>query len=138
MADDPITSSTVTIEMVKKILDDAAYKTSLDDKGNLWVQDAHKIVVQVHQSKRYILILTLFNPKPETTMEARLAFVNDWNKKAFFPRAVDVGHYIAFDFLVWLDGGITQRDLVIAFRTYIDGFRAASSRNNAMARMFNV
>jgi putative sensory transduction regulator len=138
MGDNQITTSSVSVEALKKIFENAAYKTSLHSTGNLWILDSYMVAVRLHETKKHICFFTVFTPKPEATMESRLTFVNDWNKKCLFPRAVDVGPGIVFDFLVWIGEGIPERSLVASYKTFLDGFQSVASRDNIMARIFNI
>jgi hypothetical protein len=109
----------VTTQHLREIFERALFDTSIDDDGDLVVQDTYRIFVAPH-SRRFIRFFTLFGLKDGTTPEAGHRLANRINDRLILLRAsTNKNNVLVLDYyLPMLGGSLTPKALVAAFRAF--------------------
>ncbi|HHC71446.1 MAG TPA: YbjN domain-containing protein [Thiotrichales bacterium] len=120
MSNDLVTPENVTRELLASIYDAAFMEISWDSDGDLKVKDNISCFVLISERKDYIQLLSIFGFEPRTSMGQRLACVNDINLEYIMVTAYAGGNdTFQFKHHIFLDGGITRKNLVMATKRFL-------------------
>lgn len=112
----------INVELLKAVFDAAFMQTSIDQDGDLHVKDPGSIgcFVLPTKSRTRIHLLSLFKTKARATAQDRMAFAHRVNSQWDVVKAIakDNGG-VAFEFDLWVEGGVTKRNVVWAVKQFI-------------------
>ena len=119
MQDDLITPDNLSPELVKSVFDAAFMDATLDDDGQVIVQDAISVRVRANnEQKDRIRFIGVFGFKEDSTFLSRLECVNKINNEYIMIRATVHEQLLIFDYDFWIVGGITKKALVTGLKRF--------------------
>jgi hypothetical protein len=117
--EDLITPETVTKEDLHALFEQAFFTTRFDSDGDLVVKDRYNTFVMPAEDGRHIRLMSLFGAKEGVALDAKLRLANRVNEKLLLVRSyVDEGGRFVFEHYIWLEGGVTKRNVVLATRSF--------------------
>lgn len=120
-----ITRDNVSIDFLRQLFDEAYYETSIDTDGDLIVMGTIKHYLRVPDSKRYVRIFSVFRLNEDVDPITRNCYANRVNLELNVVRAYVNDSIFGFDFYVWLEGGVTRKNLILSFKTFSEFVREA-------------
>jgi hypothetical protein len=125
MSVDLITPEKVSVELLNDVL--AAYMdTTFDEDGDLVVKGDCQVYVTITPDKSAVRLMTIFRINDESTLEARLAAVNNINNDYMIIKAhCTENNKLVFTYYFMLAGGLTKKALVRGAKLFDSIPRAA-------------
>jgi hypothetical protein len=130
--DELVTPENVSVESLRVLFDAAMYDVAADGEQELRVRSGYTLWVNLSQSKRNIRFTGVFSFRDTTEVPARLALANDINDNLIMLRAAVSGDKrtrLWLDQYVWLDGGVSRKNIVLSFRQFEALIDAALKRD---------
>jgi hypothetical protein len=120
-----ITPEKISIELLNGVL--AAYmNTSFDEDGDLMVNGDCQVYVTITPDKSAIRLMTIFRINEESSLDARLAAVNNINNDYMIIKAHCAdNNKLIFTYYFMLAGGLTKNALVRGVKLFDSIPRAA-------------
>jgi len=119
MQDELITSDNLSPELLQSIFDAAFMDSTLDDDGNITVQDAVRVNVRVNMERKdRIRFFSVFGFKKDSTPLERLEGVNRINNDFIVICASAEGDALVFRHDIWVDGGITKKNMIKVLKRF--------------------
>ena len=120
-----ITPEKISIELLNGVL--AAYmNTSFDEDGDLMVNGDCQVYVTIIPDKSSIRLMTIFRLNEESSLDARLAAVNNINNDYMIIKAHCAdNNKLIFTYYFMLAGGLTKNALVRGVKLFDSIPRAA-------------
>jgi|APIni6443716594_1056825.scaffolds.fasta_scaffold2476973_1 hypothetical protein len=120
-----ITPENISIELLNGVL--AAYmNTSFDEDGDLMVNGDCQVYVTIIPDKSSIRLMTIFRINEESSLDARLAAVNNINNDYMIIKAHCAdNNKLIFTYYFMLAGGLTKNALVRGVKLFDSIPRAA-------------
>ena len=120
MFDDLITPENLSKSLLKSVFDGAFMDVLVDEDGDLLVkEDITCFILISENSKDKIRLLTLFGINPTVNPSKVLECVNTINSTYVMTRAFsDSIERLAFDYHIYIKGGITKKNLVLAVKYF--------------------
>jgi hypothetical protein len=124
MQNELITSDNLSPELLKSVFDSAFMEATLDDDGEVIVQDAIRVRVRANMERKdRIRFISIFGFKDDSKPLSRLECVNRINSEYVMVRAVSYENsahekLLIFDYDFWIVGGITKKALVMALKQF--------------------
>lgn len=125
MQDELITTENVSPEMVKAALDQAYMNAVIDKDGSIMIQEQFKIWLNFDKSGRYIQLRTAFRIKDGASRSALLDYANGINYDLIVLRTYLGETSVVMDHYVWLEGGITRKNLIMSVKMFFSIVDAA-------------
>ncbi|ABB57106.1 YbjN domain-containing protein [Synechococcus elongatus] len=120
LTNDLITSENVSKDLLKAIYDAAFMETAWDDDGDLKINEDIGCSVFISDNQEKITFLRVFRFEEGVSRADRLEFVNRINDKYSFVRAMLTTYdTLAFDHDLFIKGGISKKNLVLATRFFL-------------------
>ncbi len=113
-----ITRDNLSKELLKTLLEDAAFETGTHDDGDVIVNDQIRCFVLPHKDRGTIRLLTGCVFKEEVPAAARFEAANQINVKFVMVRASVSGDVLYFDYDLLLNDGISNRGLTLAVKRF--------------------
>lgn len=129
MTEQLITSDEVSIELLKKLFEDAYFETSIDKDGDLMIKGRYRCYVELPDSRRFIRFYAIFKPSDQASHSALINYANRINMELIVLRMYATEKSIGFDQYVWLEGGVTKKNVVMAFKIFNDLVQDAINRD---------
>jgi hypothetical protein len=132
MADEPVTPENVSLELLRALFDAAMYDVAAEGENELRVRSGYTLWVTLSQSKRNIRFTGVFGFRETAEPAARLALANDINDTLVLVRAAVSGDQrtrLWLDQYVWLEGGVSRKNIVLSFRQFAALVEAALKRD---------
>jgi hypothetical protein len=124
MSDSILQAGDISPQRLKSIFDAAYFMTEIDTGGDLCLLDKVKVIVKPHME--LVWLGTYFRYANSATPEDRLRFANRVNSRLVFVRAwMHENGVAAFDSAIPVEGGITEKTIVLAVRFFMDQVVAA-------------
>ena len=119
MSDSILQAGDVSPQRLKAIFDAAYVHSEIDAQGDLCLLDKLRVIVKPLTG--IVWLGTYFRCADSATPEDRLRFTNRVNSRLVFVRAwVHENGVAAFDAAVPMEGGISEKSLVLATRFFMD------------------
>ena len=120
MSNDLITPENLSVKLLKSVFDDALMDVSMNEDGDLWIQDIVNCLVTFNENvKSRITLLNFFRLKSTANRTQVLECLNAINREYVIVRAyVTSGQAIAFEYNIYIQGGITKKNLVLAIKQF--------------------
>ena len=120
MPNDLITPENLSKELLESIYDTAYMETSWDDDGDLRVKDQIHCFVMPSEKKDRIQLLSIFKFNPDVSESQRLKCVNNINREYIIVVAyAGANDTLQFKHDIYVDGGITKKNLVLATKRFL-------------------
>ena len=133
MSDDLITAENASLESLRKILDAALYQVAVKD-NDLVVTASYKIWVHLADTKRHVRFFAGFRFKEGSSLAGRFALANKINDELIMMRACVSGEKqdgLWLDDYIWLDGGVSNRNIALAFKQFEALVQASLAKDTA-------
>jgi len=104
-----INRENVSKDLLKSVLDDAAFETTLDKDGDVVIEDKIRCYVLPNKDRGTIRLLTGFTFKSDTPSASRLEAANQINAQFVMVRASVSGDMLYFDYDVLINDGVSRR-----------------------------
>jgi hypothetical protein len=109
----------VSPEMLKQLFTDAFMDATIDKDGDVLVVETYRSYVVPGNENKWVRVYAVFGANPEAVLEDKLDFVNRVNAELVIVRAyVDTTGRFIFEHYIPVEGGLTERALVLAVRRY--------------------
>lgn len=118
MSEELITNQNVSIEKLKEMFDSAFLETAIDKEGDLVLQGNYKCFVEVPESKRFVRFASYIIASENASDEAKAAYANRINKELIVVRAYAIEKLFVFDQHIWLEGGVTPKNIVLGYKFF--------------------
>jgi hypothetical protein len=120
-----ITPEKVSAELLNDVL--AAYlETAFDEDGDLVLKGECQVYVTITPDKAAIRLMTIFRLKDDSSLDARLAAVNNINSDYMIIKAhCTDNNKLVFTYYLLLAGGLTRKALVLGAKLFDSIPRAA-------------
>lgn len=120
-SDAVIDHTTMTMSSIKKIFEDAYLTVTSEGDGFILVKDSYSLyVTKYDESNRYIEFVIFNKFKDGISQTAKYEFVNKINKEL-----IEVTAYADFEknqavfkYDLWIEGNVTAKDIVKAFKAF--------------------
>ncbi|MBN1422194.1 MAG: YbjN domain-containing protein [Planctomycetes bacterium] len=112
MSEELITTENVSLDAVKIVLEQAFMDPVVESDRTIMLKDQYKIWLNFDPNKRYIQIRSAFRVKDGASHEDLLEYVNGVNTSLIFIRLYVHESSLVMDHYIWLDGGVTKKNLV--------------------------
>ncbi|MBU1235304.1 MAG: YbjN domain-containing protein [Gammaproteobacteria bacterium] len=120
MSNDLITPENLTKELLASVYDAAFLETSWDNEGDLRVKEKIACFVLPSERKDRIQLLSIFGFVPSATEAQRLQCVNNINRDYILLTATTGRNdTLQFKYELFVEGGITKKNLVLATRRFL-------------------
>ena len=116
-----INEENVSVPLLRKVLDDAMITYSLDDDGDILIQEGCKMYLMVDKEKSRLWLLNQYRFEPGVPEERKHAIVNEINRNLVLVCTYVSGNQhdaIRFTHDINLEGGITRKALVKLVRRF--------------------
>ena len=122
MADEIVIPETVTIDQLYDVFDAAMYQVKREEGGQrLRITGDLTLWVNLSESKQHVRFFGVFGFRDGTDLGARLALANQINDHLIIVRAAVSGEQsdrLWLDQYVWLGGGVTKKNVALAFKQF--------------------
>ncbi len=119
MKDDLINKENLSQELLQSLFEQAFLDVRLNEDGDLYIQDRWKVWIDIDESGRYIAYRMYFALTEESTPEDRLDYVNSMNNDFILIKTVAHKDYVSFSYFLWVEGGVTTKNIIMAFRIFL-------------------
>lgn len=119
--DEVVPEGRLTIELIKHHLDQAAYKTEIDDDGDLKVTDDRGFIAffRLDAERKLITLFAVYPFKRSAPELARLRFVNQLNDKVIIVRfSMPEPGTLWCDYQFTYENGLTPRYILRCYRLF--------------------
>lgn len=131
MSEQMVTQNEVTLESLKKLFEDAYFETEIDD-GELRIQGDYRYWVELDDKKQFIRFYIGLKTNESAKASALIEFANEINHSLRVVRAcINKNKIIKFDWYVWLCGGLTKRNVIMAFKEFQEVVNVAISKDKS-------
>lgn len=116
-ANNMVSKDNLSIQLIKDVFDAAFIENILQDEI-LMVKGNYTIVLTIDVGQRYIDFMAIFNDEQRQDSE-RLEKMNLINKEIIGIKAyADDSSSITFQYHLWIEGGITTKNIVFSLRGF--------------------
>ena len=116
---DLITAENATVKELQVHIDSAFVEYTIDDDGDIKVQDAVTVFVRPEAEGRYIQLSTIFGFEPASTVAQRLECANKINSECIIIRASVSEDCLVFEHeYILFDGGLTPKQFIQGIRRF--------------------
>lgn len=119
MQDDLVKKENISQELLKSLFEQAFLDVHINEDGDLYIQDRWKIWIDIDESGRYIAYRMYFSINEDRSMQERLEYVNYVNNDLILINTVAYKDYISFSYFLWIEGGVTVKNVVMAYRIFL-------------------
>lgn len=120
MKDELLYPKDISRDFLRELYDSAYMNVSLDDDGDVCLQENYTCWVFPQSDGRYIRLMSQFLASPGSLLPERHNFVNRINYDLKLVRAyVRENGNLGFDYTIVVEGGITRRNIVVATRLFL-------------------
>lgn len=119
--DEVVPEGRLTIELIKHHLDQAAYKTEVDDDGDLKVTDDRGFIAffRLDPERRIVTLFAIYPFKRSAPELAKLRLVNQLNDKVIFVRfSMPEPGTLWCDYQFTYENGLTPRYILQCYRLF--------------------
>ncbi len=117
----------VSVELLKAMFDAAYTHTEIDSDGDLYVKEEIGCYVLPNKNGTFIQLVALFRSQDNSSIDARLAFVNRVNDEMIIVRGyMRKNGGFAFDYYLPIEGGTTKRNAVQSTKFFLPTVTAAT------------
>lgn len=132
MTDTLLTPENVSKNVLQELFEDALMDVSIDQDGDLLVQEDVKCYVFLNESNDRIRLLTLFGISEQADHLRRLECVNAINREYVLVKAYLASEQtLAFEYDIYLKGGVTRKYVAWAVKRFCSIPRKAVSEEYA-------
>lgn len=118
-ADQIVLPEQVSPEMLNKLFTDAFMDASIDKDGDVQVVETYRSYVVPGNENKWLRVYAVFGANAEASLEDKMEFVNRINADLVIVRAyVDSTGRFIFEHYLPIEGGITEKALVLAVRRF--------------------
>lgn len=130
MSDEIVSNKNLSSELIKEIFEGAYFDASVDsDSGDVVIQERYKYYVEIdNNSKRFITFRINITRNTNARLEDRHNYINDVNNGLIAIRVAEFKEIFSFDHYMWVEGGVTKKNIVMAFKTFTSLVESALSR----------
>lgn len=128
MSEEIVTPQTISGEFLHDLLDSAYIENRLDDDGEVQVQERYTFWLRVMPQGKRIKMTAIFGFQSSSTLDERLAYVNQVNDDLIVIRAsvpLKEPEMLLFDYFYSIEGGVTKRAIVYVVKLFGDLIGAA-------------
>jgi len=119
MSNDLITPDNVSKSVLQELLDDALMDVSIDQDGDLLVQEDVKCYIFLSESNDRIRLLTMFGIADQADRLRCLECVNAINHEYILVKAYIASEKtLAFEYDIYLKGGVTRKYIALAVKRF--------------------
>lgn len=116
-----ISNTNVSKDLVKSVFEGAYSDIKTDEKGDLIVNDSWPIYIDIDDQKRYVTFSVYWQVNDTATVEDKLELLNTLSSgilciSSHFDEA---GKTIAIKYDMWVEGGITYKNLISAEKIFV-------------------
>jgi hypothetical protein len=119
MADDLVTATNVSKEMLYALFEGAYMEVSYDSDGDVRVRDGYRCWLLLDDDNQDLRLFTFFRFKPESSMIDRIALANKCNEQYKLVRACTEDDRLVYDYTLPLAGGVTKHSIVVTTRRFL-------------------
>ncbi|RMD94459.1 MAG: YbjN domain-containing protein [Calditrichaeota bacterium] len=128
MTDQLISKENLSKNLIKQIFEDAYYDVIVEDDGQLKIKDQYSYYVDVDKKGRFIAFWCNILLNEKSPLSKRYEFVNDINYNLIAIRVSEHKKIFSFDHYLWVEGGVTKKNIVLAFKNFISLVDTALAR----------
>jgi len=130
MGDDIVSNKNLSSELIKEIFEGAYFDASVDpESGDVIIQERYKYYVELdNNSQRFITFRINITRNQNAGIEDRHQYINDVNNGLIAIRVAEFKEIFSFDHYLWVEGGVTRKNIVMAFKTFTSLVESALSR----------
>ena len=120
MAEKIISTDNLSKELLKEIFDDAYLDAGFDEKdGDLFVKETWKTWIYLDEKKRYISLSLYFIINEDSSMADRLEYAGNVSREFILIKANLEKTVIAFKTYIWLEGGMTFKNIIKTYKAFL-------------------
>ena len=109
----------VSAEMLNTLFTEAYMESSIDKDGDVQLVETYRSYVVPGNENRWLRVFAVFGANTEASLEDKLEFVNRVNADVAIVRTyVDSTGRFIFEHYIPVEGGITQRAIVLVVRRF--------------------
>lgn len=136
MTEEIVSSENLSLQLLKDLFTSAYLKVDSIDANFIRVTE-EDLWVRVNvdeQGKRFIHFTVAFPLDKQKTHAQRLEFINRVNATLIFIRAElfspkDSDEFAAFDYHLWVEGGVTKHNIISTLREFARAINFAASQD---------
>jgi hypothetical protein len=118
MSEGVITVDNVSQEMIKGLFDAAYMEASIEADGDIKVREKCSCWITIDKERRKLILAAFFKFAPDAPDMTKLDAVNQINMGFNIVRATVSGDLLRFDYDLSLEGGISNRYLVMLVKRF--------------------
>lgn len=118
MEQDLITPENVSVQSLQAIFDAAFIDYEIDSEGDLYVRDKVSAYVFPSAEKKKIRFLTIYRFNESVSEDQQTACANRINREYIMARAYSKNGRLSFDYDLMIDGGISRKVFILAFKRF--------------------
>ena len=120
MSEKMISSDNLSKDLLKNIFDDAYLDAGFDEKdGDLYVKETWKTWFFLDEKKRYFSMSLYFIINEDSSMADRLEYASNVTREFILIKANVEKTVIAFKTYVWLEGGMTYKNIIKTYKAFL-------------------
>ncbi|WP_300668326.1 YbjN domain-containing protein [Desulfoluna sp.] len=120
MQSEMITADNLSPELLKSVFDSAFMEATMENGGDITVQEAVKVRVKVNERKNRIRFMSVFGFKENAKQAAQLECVNLINSEYIMVCASAEENLLFFRYDLGVVGGLTKKALVMAVKQFAE------------------
>jgi hypothetical protein len=130
VSDEILFPASVTVHELKRLFDGAFMDASIDDDGDLIIEDDYRCFLRPDLDGRLLAASAIFDASRHADEQAKMRFVNRVNDGLMMIRAsLTSDGRLYFDYYIPIEGGITKKAVVLAVRRFLSYLAAAMEQD---------
>lgn len=130
MSDEILFPASATVHELKRLFDGAFMDASIDDDGDLIIEDDYRCFLRPDLDGRFLAASAIFDASRHSDEQAKMRFVNRVNDGLMMIRAsLTSDGRLYFDYYIPIEGGITRKAVVLAVRRFLSYLAAAMEQD---------
>ncbi len=125
MSEQLVSKENLSLALAADIFESAYLSVTDKNEGGFTVSEggrSARITID-EKGKRFVCFRALYRPKAGTTHAQRVDYINKVNESLITVRAEIAEHSdlnaFVFDYYLWVEGGVTHRNVVMAFKAFL-------------------
>jgi len=116
-----ISNANVSKDLVKSIFEGAYSDIKINEKGDMIVNDSWPIYIDIDDQKRYVTFSVYWQVNDSATDEDKLELLNTLSSGilCISSHFDETGKTIALKYDLWVEGGITYKNLIAAEKIFV-------------------
>jgi len=118
MKDEIVSKDNLSKELLREVFEDAYMEVTYDSDGDLMIKDQYTHYVEVDKDSRFVAYRCNLRGNENATEMDRFKYVGMINREVIAIRVAETQSGYSFDCYLWVEGGVTKRNIVLTFKRF--------------------